>query len=206
MTLFEYTRTNKKYAFEDSLCDVLSHFCVHEQFEFHFPARLLFSLSPKAAKETKLLELTDSEIKCFLAAFNRFRTVGSTVIPFEGPLGEPKINISSDEIFSFLVKLFEMNSNNCLHFMQACPLEILTDLFLSETSNMHEETVGLVLGCINNSKQYKAQLMEMFDPFLQIADIKDEDSLCTWIDGMWILIILKCIMCIDVILAWTLNC
>ena len=172
-TLFEISKFSEKFDYQKSLSDVLSHLCVHEHIEISLPARLLYSMSSMATKQSKLLELRELETTFLVQSLKLYTFPAEKWSRLKWVNGEPCVSINLKLDFLFLMKLFEMNSSNCLRFIEASPLEILAELFLVDDKKLCDKTIQLVCCCITNSGLYKDKIIEFFDPILQITDMKE---------------------------------
>ena len=172
-TLFEIAKFSEKFEYEKKFSDVLSHLCIHKDFEFSLPARLLYSMSPMATKQSKLLELTELEATFLVQSLKLYTFPDDKWSRFKWLQGEPCVSINLKLDFLFLMKLFEMNSNNCLRFMEANPLEILADMVLVTDTKIHDKTVQLVYSCIMNSGPHMGKMIEFFDHFLHVTNMKE---------------------------------
>lgn len=170
-TLFEIAKFSENFKYQKCLSDVLSHLCVHEQIEISLPARLLYSMSSMAMEQSKLLELTELETKFLVQSLKLYTLPIEKWSRLKWVNGEPCVSINLKLDFLFLMKLFEMNSRNCLQFIEANPLEILIEMVLVDV--YHDKTVQLIYCCIVSSGQNKAKVIEYFDPILQITNMKE---------------------------------
>ena len=154
------------------LSDVLAYFCVHEDFEYSFPARLLYLIAcPTVKKQSQLLLLTEPEMRCLILSLFQLTSTKIQKAQFRGPKGGPIISLNFNEVIMFIIRFLEMNSNNCLRFVEVDPMPVLVALFTSEDTTMKEHAVQLVLSAINHSQNHKSNMVEYLQNFLQIASI-----------------------------------
>lgn len=167
--MFEAIKTSNEFNYSIRLSDTLSYLCIHEDYEVSFPAKLLFSMSPKAIKDSKLLELTVPEARTLIHGLNLCVSKRNAVSQFKGPSGGPSVFLDLDQLCLFLIQLFRMNSKNCIHFIEADPLEFLLEMFLFDDTK--DKAVTMVLECINNSGQYKPEVFASLSQFIEVANI-----------------------------------
>lgn len=172
-TLFEISKFSEKFDYQKSLSDVLSHLCVHEHVEISLPARLLYSMSPMATKQSKLLELTELETTFLVQSLKLYTFPAEKWSRLKWKNGEPCVSVNLKLDFLFLLKLLEMNSRNCLQFIEAGPLEILAELVLVSDERLHDKAIQLVQCCIEGSGPHRAKVIDYFDPILQITNMKE---------------------------------
>lgn len=154
------------------LSDVLAYFCVHEDFEYSFPARLLYlTACPTVKKQSQLLQLTEPEMRCLILSLFQLTSTKIQKAQFRGPKGGPIISLNFNEVIMFIIRFLEMNSNNCLRFVEVDPMPVLVALFTSEDTTMKEHAVQLVLSAINHSQNHRSNMVEYLQNFLQIASI-----------------------------------
>ena len=156
------------------LNDALVSLCVHEDFAYSFPSRLLYCISPGAKEQSQLLKLTAHETKSLLQGLLHSTVPKLKRVKFAGPKGGPTISLSFDQLIKFLVRLLKMNSDNCISFIEANPVPILVTLFTSEESSIREKVVQLTLEVVRNSKHHKYKVLEHLEGFLQNINVEIE--------------------------------
>lgn len=172
-TLFEVSKFSENFNYEKRLSDALSHLCIHEEFEISLPTKLLYSMSSTATKQSKLLELTELETSFLAQSLKLFKFPRDKWSRFRWTKGEPCVSINLKLDLLFLMKLFELNSNNCKQFIEAEPLEILAEMSLIHDTRYRDQTVQLIHSCVINSRQHRAKIIKSLDPILQIMHMKE---------------------------------
>ena len=153
------------------LNDALASLCVHEDFEYSFPSRLLYCISPGAKEQSQLLKLTAHEIKSLLQGLLHSTVPTLKRVKFKGPKGGPTISLSFDQLIMFLICLLKMNSDNCIGFIEADPIPVLVTLFTSEESSIREKVTQLIIEVVRNSKHHKDKVEKHLEGFLQIINV-----------------------------------
>ena len=154
------------------MTNALASLCVHEEFEYCFPSKLLYSISPGVKEQSQLLKLTEPETRSFLQGILNSTTPQLKRVKFRGKNGGPTISLSFDQLIMFLVHLFKMNSDNCVCFVEADPLPVLVTLFTSEETSVRENTVQLVLNAVHYSKHHKHKVLQCLEGFMQVANVE----------------------------------
>lgn len=158
-----------------TLNDALASLCVHEDFEYSFPSRLLYSISPGAKEQSQLLKLTAHETKSLLQGLLHSAVPKFKRVKFKGPKGGPTISLSFDQLMMFLIRLVKMNSDNCICFIEADPVPALVTLVISEESSIiREKVIELILEVVQNSRHHKYKVLEHLEGFLQIINVEME--------------------------------
>lgn len=156
-----------------NLKDVFALLCVHEEFSYSFPSRLLYSLSHGAKEQSGLLQLTSPETKVLLQCLSS-TTPELKKVKLKGRDSGPIISLNFDQLIPFCLHLLHMNSNNCISLIEADPLPILITLFTSEVSSIREGVVQLTLELIHSSKHHRPRVLEYLKDFVQFANIEVE--------------------------------
>ena len=172
-TLFEVFKFSEDFSYGKNLSDVFSHLCVHEDIELSLPARLLYSMSPVATRQSKLLEITELEATFLVQSLKLYAFPEDKWSQFKWVKGQPYVSVNLKLDFLFLKNLFQMNSANCLRFTAAKPLEILIEMLLVDNAQVHDKTVELIYSCIVYSGEHKEMMLQFFDPILKIANIAE---------------------------------